>query len=115
MAPGEVDFGADADLKPSRVLLPARASGSPVVQVMVRARLVPSERAARLAVVVAAALGVGGAFTSIYLSTPDRGEAGARYESLSAAERAEVPAAERAYLEHVELLRRERAAAEVAD
>lgn len=87
--------------------MPAQAGKSPVVQAMVNSRIVPSERAARLVVIALAVVGVSGAFTSIYLSSPNRGTVGVEYSDLTAAERAEMPAAERAYLEHIELIRRE--------
>lgn len=107
----DVQFEGDSPVSVQR-LLPERTASSPVVTALVRARVVPSERAARLAVVIAAAIGVGGAFASVYLSSPNRGIAGVRYEDLSAAERARIPAAERAYLEHVNQLRQERERAE---
>ncbi len=101
----EGDTGARAPL-----LLPSRVASSPVAHALVRRGIVPSERAARAAVIAAAVLAVAGAFTSVYLTMPNRGRAGAEYASLSAAELAEIPVAERAYLEHAETLRRERAA-----
>jgi hypothetical protein len=103
----QVVFDSEGGLS-SRLLLPSRVATSPVAETLVRRGIVPNERAARVLVVALAALGVGGAFTSIYLTAPNRGTAGVEYADLSAAERAEVPAAERAYLEHLELVRRER-------
>jgi hypothetical protein len=107
----DVQFEGDSPVSAQR-LLPERTASSPVVTALVRARVVPSERAARFAVIAVAVLGVGGAFVSIYFSSPNRGIAGVRYEDLSAAERAQIPAAERAYLEHVNQIRQERERAE---
>lgn len=103
----DVQFDEDLQQAPAPVILSSRAASSPVVAALIRCRVVAGERSARLAVVAAAALAVVGAFTSLFFSSPARGVGGVRYADLSAAEREEVPPAERAYLEHVERLREE--------
>lgn len=98
---------------PVRPLLSAGSgyATSPVAAALVRAHVVPNERAARFAVLSLAVLGAGAAFASIYISAPEEGVAGVTYEELTPEERAKIPAAERAYLENAALARREREAA----
>lgn len=108
----DVVFEGDGPAVPDRALLPAHVGPvtSPVATALVRARIVPNERAARFLAVLVAVLGVGGAFTSMYLSAPNRGVAGIAYEDLTPEQRAEIPAAERVYLELVAERRRTEAA-----
>jgi hypothetical protein len=110
----QIVFEGEADSR-APLLLPPQTATSPIVATLVRHGIVPSERAARAAVIAAASLAVSAAFASVYLSLPDRGRAGVEYAALSAAERAELPAAERAYLENAELIRREREASPAAN